>query len=149
MLAEVNPERLAWDAEHPTSPTDKPVFIGGQVPQEVHWDRGDLAGPAGVASKKAGTPPLRRAASFTKPASTLRIGDYLQTHLRFPEHDMGTDEGYHRGQWTGHLTGERIAGLLADPPGRAAPSRTVPSRPASGEARYGRSFFGRVSTTRS
>jgi hypothetical protein len=36
-LAEVDPESLAWDAEHPTWPTHKPVFIGGQTPQEVHW----------------------------------------------------------------------------------------------------------------
>jgi hypothetical protein len=40
VLTEVDPERLAWDAEHPTWPTNKPVFIGGQVPQEVHWVRG-------------------------------------------------------------------------------------------------------------
>ncbi|MDH6522072.1 hypothetical protein [Streptomyces sp. SAI-090] len=115
VLTEVDPERLAWDAEHPTWPTTKPVFIGGQVPQEVHWNRGDLAGPVGVASTEAGSRPSRRAASFAKPASTLRIGDYLQTHLRFPDHDMGTDEGYHRVEWTGHLTGNRIAGLLANP----------------------------------
>lgn len=116
VLTEVDPERLAWDAAHPTWPTHKPVFVGGQVPQEVHWNRGDLAGPVGVTPEKASAPPTRRAASFTKPASTLRIGDYLQIHaVRFPEHDMGTDEGYHRVEWVGHLTGERIAGLLADP----------------------------------
>ncbi len=115
VLTEVDPERLAWDAEHLSWPAGKPVFVGGQVPQEVHWDRGDLAGPAGVAPKKVGEPPARRATSFTKPASTLRTGDYLQTHTQFPEGDRGTDEGYHRVEWTGHLTGERIAGLLADP----------------------------------
>lgn len=115
VLTEVDHERLAWDADHPTWPTSTPMFIGGQVPQEVHWNRGDLAGPVGVASKEASAPPARRAASFTKPAGTLRIGDYLQTHFRFPDHDMGTDEGYHRVEWTGHLAAERIAGLLADP----------------------------------
>ncbi|MEU0110645.1 hypothetical protein ABZ313_35515 [Streptomyces sp. NPDC006251] len=115
VLTEVAPERLAWDAEHPSWPTSAPVFVGGQVPQEVHWSRGDLAAPVGVIPKKAGVPPTRRAASFSKPASTLRVGDYLQTHVRFPESDMGTDEGYHRVEWIGHLTGERIAGLLADP----------------------------------
>ncbi|MFF0013110.1 hypothetical protein [Streptomyces sp. NPDC005374] len=89
----MDPERLAWDAAHPTWPTSKPVFIGARVPQEVPGDRGDLAGPVGVASKKAGTSPLRRAVSFTKPVGTLRIGDHIQTHLRFPEHHKGTDEG--------------------------------------------------------
>ncbi|MFE1837372.1 hypothetical protein [Streptomyces sviceus] len=103
MLTEVDPERLARDAEHPTRPTSKPVFIGGQVPQEVHWDRGDLVGPVGVASKEAGAPRLGRADSFTRPAASLHIGDDLQTHPRFPEHDMGLpDEGCHRVAGEGH-----------------------------------------------
>ncbi|WP_328843019.1 hypothetical protein [Streptomyces sp. NBC_00258] len=115
VLTEVDPERLVRDAAHPSWPTSKPVFVGGQVPQEVHWSRGDLPGPAGVAPKKTGVRPARRAVSFAKPASALRVGDYLQTHVRFPEHDMGIDEGYQRVEWIGHLAGERIAGLLADP----------------------------------
>ncbi|OIK08216.1 hypothetical protein BIV23_00265 [Streptomyces monashensis] len=116
VLTEVDAERLAQDAQHPSWPTRQELFVGGQVPQEVHWSRGDLTGPVGVTTRDAGGSPTRRAASFTKPASTLRIGDYLQIHaVRFPEHDMGTDEGYHRVEWVGHLTGERIAGLLADP----------------------------------
>ncbi|WP_328744047.1 hypothetical protein OHT57_01870 [Streptomyces sp. NBC_00285] len=99
MLTEVDPERLAWDRQHPTWPTwptNKPVFTGGQVPQEVHWDSGHLAEPVRVASKKAGTPPLHRADSFTRPASTLHIDNYLQTHLRFPPARHRDDEGYHR-----------------------------------------------------
>ncbi|WP_406131583.1 hypothetical protein [Streptomyces sp. NBC_00989] len=115
VLTEMDPERLSWDAAHPSWPISRPVFVGGQAPEEVHWSRGDLAGPVAVAPQEAGVPPTRRAVSFPKPASALRIGDYLQTHVRFPEHDRGIDEGYQRVEWIGHLIGEPIAGLLADP----------------------------------
>lgn len=115
VLTEVDPERLAWDGAHLSWSTNAPVFVGGRMPQEVHWGRGDLAGPAGAVPKNAGVRPTRRAAFFTKPASALCIGDYLQTHVRFPEDDMGIDEGYQRVEWIGHVTGEGLAGLLADP----------------------------------
>ncbi|MEU6381664.1 hypothetical protein [Streptomyces sp. NPDC046909] len=115
VLTEVAPERLVWDAEHPTWSMGKPLFVGGQVPRKVHWSRGDLAAPVGVSPKTASVPPTRRAASFAKPASALCIGDYLRIHVQFPKRDRGIDEGYHRVEWLAHLTGEGIAGLLVDP----------------------------------
>ncbi|MFF1872804.1 hypothetical protein [Kitasatospora herbaricolor] len=117
LLAETDPARTAWDQAHPTWPTERPrpQFVGARPmvrarhspTQAPAPDRDDGRRPLGASR--------RRADVFAKPAPALAVGDYPLLHTRWPEYDRGVDEGYHRIEWTGHLTGAPLAALLDDP----------------------------------
>ncbi len=112
----IDEERQGWDRLNPTWPKHVPaVFAGGKAPAAP------LRGRTGAVGAKPGRPEPgskveRRPATFEKPASTLRVGDYLQTQAcRFPSEDMGYDEGFWRVEWIAHVEGAAIQTLLADP----------------------------------
>lgn len=112
----VDEERQRWDQLNPTWPKyPAAVLAGGTVPEEPHWGRTGAVGPKPTRSKP-GSKIARRPVSFEKPASALRVGDYLQTQAcRFPAEDMGLDEGFWRVEWIAHVEGAAIQTLLADP----------------------------------
>ncbi|WP_327302150.1 hypothetical protein OG730_00225 [Streptomyces sp. NBC_01298] len=118
-LGEVDGDRARWDSTHPWWPKmPEPLFTGGHFPEGPRPFRSSLQGPdlipSGSSSKSR--PPRQRAAVFDKPAHTVMVGDYLQIHaLRHPTWDMRIDEGFHRVEWIGHLTGEALGGVLNDP----------------------------------
>ncbi|MFJ5851281.1 hypothetical protein [Streptomyces sp. NPDC092903] len=119
-LGEVDGDRARWDAAHPWWPEmHEPLFTGSHLATGPHPFRGTIEGPGLVnraASCEPPQPPRRRASAFDKPAHTVMVGDYLQVHaLRHPAWDMRIDEGFHRVEWLGHLTGERLDGVLNDP----------------------------------
>ncbi|MFF4531665.1 hypothetical protein ACFY1P_20635 [Streptomyces sp. NPDC001407] len=121
----VESARRAWDLQNPTWPArQEALFTGGRIPQGQHADRTRLEtdnedddhddGP----DRRPGVVPTgrRRAAAFSKPATAVMAGDYVQIHtVRFPAQDMGVDEGFHRVEWARHLPPEHAAGLLTDP----------------------------------
>ncbi len=126
VLQEMNPDRAADDERNPwwTELGPQPLFRGAVVPgpprrvcrttptadsgqAPVMWPSAELA--------ELAEPAVRRAASFTKPARALRVGDYLQVlAVRFPEHDRDTDEGFHRVEWVGYLDAGYSSRLLCD-----------------------------------
>ncbi|WP_326763410.1 hypothetical protein OG978_01265 [Streptomyces sp. NBC_01591] len=118
-LGEVDGDRARWDAAHPWWPEmHGPLFTGSRLATGPHPFRSTIEGPSLV--KQAAScephPPRRRAAVFDKPAHTVMVGDYLQVHaVRHPKWDMRIDEGFHRVEWVGHLTGGALAGVLNNP----------------------------------
>lgn len=112
-------DRCAWDREHPTWTQEPDGFSGGRSPEEPHPHRTRRT-PADDGESPAEEPQIplvsRRAASFTKPAHGLMVGDYLQVHARrHPVTSMGVDEGFHRVEWIGHLPAAHAAQLLHRP----------------------------------
>jgi hypothetical protein len=90
------------DAEHPTWPTNKPVFIGGQVPQGVHWDRGDLTD-----KNSTGHLPLDQHPGSPGRQNRVGGGDSGRQH-QGRDHRRGNrmrwrGENGHRCRETGHL----------------------------------------------
>ncbi|MFF4448729.1 hypothetical protein [Streptomyces sp. NPDC001502] len=120
-LGEVDGERARWDSAHPWWPEmPEPLFAGSRLATGPHPFRSNVQGPELVPPAVSSEPqlPRQRAAVFDKPAHRLMVGDYLQIHaLRHPEWDMRIDEGFHRVEWIGHLTGDALAGALNDPDG--------------------------------
>ncbi|WP_328373765.1 hypothetical protein OG800_50885 (plasmid) [Streptomyces sp. NBC_00445] len=118
-LAEVDGDRARWDVAHPWWPEmPEPLFTGSRLAVGPHPFRNIIEGPRVVkrAASREPQPPRRRAAVFDKPAHTVMVGDYLQIHaLRHPTWDMRVDEGFHRVEWIGHLTGEALVAVLNDP----------------------------------
>ncbi|MGH3571749.1 MAG: hypothetical protein ACRDR6_22785 [Pseudonocardiaceae bacterium] len=135
VLEEVNPARAAADDEHPwwTGAGPQPLFrdavMPGSLPPQVRRTGGTPdSGRAPVVwpSAEPVEPARRRAASFTKPARALRVGDYMQVlAVRFPERDRDTDEGFHRVEWVGYLDADYSARLLCDAEWAASPVTVV------------------------
>jgi hypothetical protein len=117
-LKKVDTDRARWDEEHPCWPTDHElIFTGSRLAAGPHYSRNTIEGPALIEpTPRKKRPHGRRAAAFTKPASALMVGDYVQIHaVRHPLRDMRIDEGFHRVEWVAHLAGDALATLLNDP----------------------------------
>ncbi|MEU1628266.1 hypothetical protein ABZ746_23635 [Streptomyces sp. NPDC020096] len=120
-LGEVDADRVRWDEEHPWWPTEHELlFTGSRLAAGPHATRSTIEGPTLIESAPRPDgleqPQGRRAVVFSKPASALMVGDYLQIHaVRYPREDMRIDEGFHRVEWIGHLAGEALGALLTDP----------------------------------
>ncbi|WP_189277429.1 hypothetical protein, partial [Kitasatospora griseola] len=115
----VDGRRLAWDEANLTWAAGPPLLFRDAVePAGAHWSRNHIVAPiaedAEDDTSRVRAP--RRAASFAKPVHALMEGDYLQIHqTRFPEADMGVDEGFHRVEAVRHLPAALLRPLLADP----------------------------------
>jgi len=116
VLDEVDADRQQHDLAHPWWPVEQALmFTNSHLPTEPHYSREIVTGPTAVTGTRRPIPG-RRAQVFAKPASALMVGDYLQIHAtRFPETDMGTDEGFHRVESVQHLPEHLLPALLADP----------------------------------
>ncbi|MER5549728.1 hypothetical protein ABT072_46900 [Streptomyces sp. NPDC002589] len=118
-LGEVDSDRACRDSAHPWWPEmAEPLFTGSRLADGPPRFRSNVQGPDLVtpAASQEPPPPRQRAAAFDKPAHMVMVGDYLQIHaLRYPEWDMRIDEGFHRVEWIGHLTGDALGGVLNDP----------------------------------
>lgn len=115
-----NPARRQWDEANPTwLGIPSPLFAEGRIPHERHPRRGDdLEQPHPNEQPQIDAPEKeqRRATAFSKPASLLMPGDYLQIHARrHPVDDMAPDEGFHRVEWIAHLPAESLGRLLILP----------------------------------
>ncbi|KIF07114.1 hypothetical protein PL81_03840, partial [Streptomyces sp. RSD-27] len=110
-------DRQRHDERNPTWPAEhRPLTVGGTRPDAPDRRRPHPRPPqAEPPETPRGLPIARRAASFTKPAGALAVGDYLRTQNRHPADDLGTDEGFHRVEWIAHLEGQALAGLLNEP----------------------------------
>lgn len=124
VMLEMRPDRARHDASAPTWPArTKPVFAGASLVQET-VDRVALATEDLDADEPRNAEPVdwdfarqigRSAASFSKPAHALLVGDYLQTHDRYPADDRDTDEGFHRVGWVGSLAPGSATQLFTPP----------------------------------
>ncbi|MFF2630910.1 hypothetical protein ACFVUN_34745 [Kitasatospora griseola] len=114
----VDGRRLAWDEANPTWAAGQLLFRDAVEPASAHWSRNHIVAPTAVdAEDDTGLVRApRRAASFAKPVHALMEGHYLQIHqVRFPEADMGVDEGVHRVEAVRHLPAALLHPLLSDP----------------------------------
>ncbi|NUU25823.1 MAG: hypothetical protein HOV68_30600, partial [Streptomycetaceae bacterium] len=120
--------RRAHDATHTwwPAPDQGRYFAGATVP--------DLPGAADPEADRSGTPSAaepaattrrpaaRRAASFTKPATALAVGDYLRIlgcHASQDRWDI--DEGYSRVAWVARVDPAVAARVFCDPAWHAGP----------------------------
>ncbi|WP_371484793.1 hypothetical protein [Kitasatospora sp. NBC_00315] len=122
LLKQISAQRLAWDETHPTWPSrSAPFFRDAILPEGEHRLRRSQVGPTPIPPEQRvpleATPaPAPRATTFSKPASALTTGDYLQTHAhRHTPDGMASDEGFHRIEHVTHLRGEPLNRLLTTP----------------------------------
>ncbi len=119
-LAQVDPERDAYDRTHPWWPPGAGAsFFRGAEPLEVEsWLRTPSAGARQPITWPDPSNPARasrRAAAVVLTAHALREGDYLEIMAaRFPEGDRTADEGFARVQWVGVLDRQHVPSLIAD-----------------------------------
>lgn len=121
VLDRTSPDRVRNDTAHPWWPPAEEVLLRG----------GLLAGDTPYRERRQPDSEIRhidwahpassprsphRATGFSKPASALRVGDYLRIHDgRWPETDQDVDEGFARVEHLRLLDQEPVETLFADP----------------------------------
>ncbi|MER5226419.1 hypothetical protein [Streptomyces flaveus] len=121
ILTDPPTQRRQWDEAHPSwANSPAPFFINAHPPKGRHPRRGESPKPSPPDGSSPRTlPPTAhrcRALSFSKPATAVMTGDYLQIHAaRHPEQDMAPDEGFHRIEHVAHLPEDAVPHVLARP----------------------------------
>ncbi|MDT0321427.1 hypothetical protein [Streptomyces millisiae] len=102
---DVDPERRALDDGRPWwGLGERPLFAGAALAPCPNAGIANVGNAAPRALAEEAGVGRRRAASFAKPAASLRAGDYLQIHTeRLPAVDAAPDEGFYRVEWLGQV----------------------------------------------
>lgn len=121
MLDHVNPDRVRHDTAHPWWPPVEDVLLhggllAGDQPYRCRRQPSPLTRDIDWASTASPPRSPHWATWFSKPASALRVGDYLRIHDgRWPENDHDVDEGFARVEHLRLLDKDEAETLFADP----------------------------------